>query len=355
MTHDIAQAMADSGIPAQAISVEGEAPQVNPEAVKVPAEGSKTPDAQNTEKAANNDAGVAVKPEVKPVIAEVDKKKDPDAKPQPKEPGDDKKPSEPVSKGWAAISRKEAAIRKDRAEFKNLQDQTKAKMDEAVAILDAVKEDPIAFAEKHGATLENWTKRVLNDGKKSPEEEGQSASRRIAELEKKLADRDKNEEKAAFESEALAAANKYYGVMDAKIAEYADKDFVKFYNWRQQNPEAVRNQTIELVKIWKQNHGEILTAESATVMLMKQLEKEYSEPENKQQAAEYLKLLTPHDETHDDTKLSGDGPGNTPSTLTNQMSGTQSPELPDDDVSLTRDERIKNAAKLIPAGALKME
>lgn len=141
-------------------------------------------------------------PVIPPVVAPA---AEPNAPTTPAPVADPKADISKVSGRFAALSRKERAIVQRQQEVQ-AKEADLAKREAALkAFDDQWKADPTKAAESRGLTYAEWTQRVLNDGKPSPESEVAGVREDVARLRK-----EREDEKEAAHQAAIAAEKASY-------------------------------------------------------------------------------------------------------------------------------------------------
>lgn len=271
-------------------------------------------------------------------------------------PGEETKqvPNERLSKSWEKIAKLEAKQREEAAKFKaereafeKQQAEIKKQAEELSEKDRLLKEDPVAWFEKYAPpkTYEHLTKRYLNQGKPSPEEKETKLIERLAALEARL-EKEKEEKKRQEEEVSMKAvqeqANKYREELKAELGRVEESE------GEEPKPvyELIRafdadSEVENLVVLWANRKGELLTPQKAADMIEKELENQLPQLLKTRKLSALLNK--PKEEPAKDGKAKSHG---SPKTLTNDLTAASPAQSRQ---HKTREELIEELAAKIDA------
>lgn len=150
-------------------------------------------------------------------LAAGDDKGTPPAAPQPPK---ESAIAQALKRREAAIVQRELAVRRQQQDAeRTIADRVKQTVaDEVARAMKAFDDDPVAFAKARGVDENKLAGRLLNQGKKTPEEIAREASERAERLEKQIADRQaqasRQESERAYLAHIDKNADKYAALLD---------------------------------------------------------------------------------------------------------------------------------------------
>lgn len=265
------------------------------------------------------------------------------------------KPEGPASRVWAGVRKKEQQIQKEAKAVKAERERNEAsqrQLAERLASLEAREKaldaDPLAYLKTKGVTFDDLARRVLSDGKQSPEEatrRGMTAqetalkeiAERQARLEKLLTDRDQQTQESRYLTEYRASVK----------TTLADPQFALLAGY----PDA-EAEVFAFADGWAAKTGEVLTPADAAARLQKQFRDELSKLASNE-AVRSLLQAGAHGQKP--AVPSGQSPApqrtdTSPKTLTNNLDGASSRGEPDWD-AMSEDEQIAHALRVTRPGA----
>jgi len=248
-------------------------------------------------------------------------------------------PDDKFASKFAALSRKERQIQQKEAEFKSLQRQIDEERNTYKAFLDKkskAKENPLAWLEEAGLSYDEITEHVLRDGKLPGDHKLTSIEQKLAELEKREADRIKE----SAEKRAAQQIDSYKSDIKKFVNEKAD-DFELINAFNQH--EVVYSVIEQHFNDPTNSDKKLLSIQEASEIVEKYLETQVEQEAKKISGLKKLKskLFQPELKTIDPSLAPK---ANTVKTLTNQMSQESPPQKPR---FLSDEERKTEAAKLL--------
>ncbi len=221
------------------------------------------------------------------------------------------------AEAWEKITSQEARLRdeqkKTKAEREAFERDRAAFLEERKRQEEATKlltENPVEWmqkfvGDKERQVYEDLTKRYLNDGKITPDEEARRAREEVERLRKELTE-DKQRE---AEARQMEEANRYMARLSETL-KGDDYELIRTFGAEQE--------VVNLVTLWAQQHGELLTPEEAAGKVEKELE---SQLPRLRGAKKFQALLEAQQASAaEQPKIASGGSAKPQQTLTNDMS-----------------------------------
>ncbi len=251
----------------------------------------------------------------KPDARKVDAKAKGEAKAEP-EVKDPK--AQKLAESWEKITGLEARLRDEQKRYKGereaFEKDRAAFLEERKQQAEAFKlltENPVEWMQKFGGDkarqiYEDLTKRYLNDGRITPDEEARRAREEVERLRKELTEEKEREQQARQNEEV----NRYMSRLQETL-QRDDYELIRAFGAEQE--------VVNLVSIWAQQHGEVLTPEEAAGKVEAELE---SQLPRLRDARKFKALLEAQQASAaEQPKIAPGGSATTPKqTLTNDMS-----------------------------------
>jgi hypothetical protein len=273
----------------------------------------------------------------------------PDGAPAEAKADEEKPPEGPAATGWARVAKKEKklvererAIKAQSEKTEQALAQINARMAELDAREKALDADPLAYLQKRGVTFDDLARRVIGDGKVSPEEaQRRGMTAQEARL-KEIADRQERIERSIQEGEVKKHVDNYRAGITSTLAQ-PEFELLRGY------PDA-ETEVYEFAEKWAAKTGEVLTQSQAAERLQAQFSKELDSLASN--ATVRSRLLAgangqPQRVSSGHSQVPQRQPGESPKTLTNHLAGAP-PRGEPDWASMSEDEQIAHALRLAP-------